>query len=114
MTGGGLSSGTPKHMSISYGTLFSKKESLKVKLKMMSGEIILAYLWFGGLVTKSCLTLVTPWTVACLARLSMGFSRQEYWSGLPLPSLKVSGICGKKLRGHQVFSIKEDPQCLPR
>jgi len=30
-------------------------------------------------------TLVTPWTVACQAPLSMGFSRQEYWSGLPFP-----------------------------
>ena len=30
----------------------------------------------GGLVTKSCLTLVSPWTVACQAPLSMGFSRQ--------------------------------------
>ena len=28
----------------------------------------------------------TPWTVACQAPLSMKFSRQEYWSGLPLPS----------------------------
>ena len=28
----------------------------------------------------------TPWTVACQAPLSMGFSRQEYWSGLPCPS----------------------------
>ena len=28
----------------------------------------------------------TPWTVACLVPLSMGFSRQEYWSGLPFPS----------------------------
>ena len=73
-------------MSISYGTLFGKKVSLQVKLKMMSEEIILAYLWFGGLVTKSCLTLVTPGTVACQAPLSMGFSRQEYWSGLPFPS----------------------------
>ena len=27
----------------------------------------------------------TPWTVACQAPLSMGFSRQEYWSGLPYP-----------------------------
>ena len=36
----------------------------------------------GGLVAKSCLTLATPWTVACQAPLSMGFSRQEYWSGL--------------------------------
>ena len=27
----------------------------------------------------------TPWTVDCLAPLSLGFSRQEYWSGLPCP-----------------------------
>ena len=27
-----------------------------------------------------------PWTAACQAPLSMGFSRQEYWSGLPFPS----------------------------
>ena len=27
----------------------------------------------------------TPWTLAHLAPLSMGFSRQEYWSGLPCP-----------------------------
>ena len=29
---------------------------------------------------------VTPWTVAYWIPLSMGFSRQEYWSGLPFPS----------------------------
>ena len=28
----------------------------------------------------------TPWTVVCQAPLSMGFPRQEYWSGLPFPS----------------------------
>ena len=28
-----------------------------------------------------------PWTVARQAPLSMGFSRQEYWSGLPFPSM---------------------------
>ena len=34
----------------------------------------------------SCVRLfVTPWTVARPAPLSMGFSRQEYWSGLPCP-----------------------------
>ena len=34
----------------------------------------------------SCVQLfVTPWTVAHQAPLSMGFSRQEYWSGLPCP-----------------------------
>ena len=32
----------------------------------------------------------TPWTVACQAPPSMGFSRQEYWSGLPFPSPGIS------------------------
>ena len=32
---------------------------------------------------------VTPWTAAYQAPPSMGFSRQEYWSGLPLPSLRA-------------------------
>ena len=32
------------------------------------------------------LSHVIPWTVACQASLSMNFSRQEYWSGLPFPS----------------------------
>ena len=40
----------------------------------------------GCLATKSCPTLVTPWAVARQVPLSMGFSRQEYWSGLPFPS----------------------------
>ena len=36
----------------------------------------------------SCVRLfATPWTVAHQPPLSMGFSRQEYWSGLPFPSL---------------------------
>ena len=32
----------------------------------------------------------TPWTVAHQAPLSMGFSRQEYWSGLPFPSPQIN------------------------
>ena len=53
-------------------------------------------LWLcGGLVARSCLTLVIPWTVACQAPLSKGFSRQEYWSGFPFPS-PIN--CGKFLR----------------
>ena len=47
-----------------------------------------------ALVAQSCL-FVTPWTVAGQAPLSMGFSRQESWSGLPFPSpgdLAHSGI----------------------
>ena len=37
-------------------------------------------------VTQLCRTLATPWTAAHQAPPSMGFSRQEYWSGVPLPS----------------------------
>ena len=43
--------------------------SLKVKVKSLSRVQLFA----------------TPWTVAHQAPLSMGFSRQEYWSGLPSP-----------------------------
>ena len=39
-----------------------------------------------GLVTKLCLALATSWAVAHQTSLSLGFSRQEYWSGLPFPS----------------------------
>ena len=38
------------------------------------------------LTAKLCPTLTTPWTAACQAPLSIGFSRQEQWSGLPFPS----------------------------
>ena len=42
----------------------------------------------GGLVTKSRPTLATPETIAFQAPLSMGFFRQEFWSGLPFLPLK--------------------------
>ena len=45
-------------------------ERKKVKVKLLSRVRLFA----------------TPWTVAYQAPLSMGFSRQEYWSGLPFPS----------------------------
>ena len=48
--------------------------------------LLAGYMDRGGLIAKSCPTLATPRTVACQAPLSTGFSRQEYWSGLPLPS----------------------------
>ena len=37
-------------------------------------------------VAQSCLTLNDPMDAAYQAPLSLGFSRQEYWSGVPLPS----------------------------
>ena len=39
-------------------------------------------------VAQSCLTRSDPMDCSPQAPLSMGFSRQEYWSGLPLPSPK--------------------------
>ena len=56
----------------------------------MIGKIILKVftkpLLVGGLVSKSCLHFVPPSTVSCQAPPSMGFSRQEFWSGLSFPS----------------------------
>ena len=37
-----------------------------------------------------------PWTVACQAFLSMGFPRQEHWSGLPVPSQRAFSNPGTK------------------
>ena len=40
---------------------------------------------------------MTPWTAAYQAPPSMGFSRQEYWSGLPWDIYQVSEVAGKVL-----------------
>ena len=56
-----------------------------VKLHILSKVIY--RLVGGGLVTKLSLILATSPAVALQAPLSMGFSRQEYQSGLPFPSL---------------------------
>ena len=45
--------------------------------------------WKVKVKSLSCVWLFsTPWTAAYQAPRSMGFSRQEYWSGVPLPSLR--------------------------
>ena len=49
---------------------FSNAWNWKVKMKSLSSVRLLA----------------TPWTAAYQASLSVGFARQEYWSGVPLPS----------------------------
>ena len=70
----------------------------------------------GGLITKWCPTLVTPWTVACQAPPSMGFSRQEYWSGLPFPSPGDLPNPGIKPRSPalQADSLPSEPPGKPR
>ena len=51
------------------------------------GWALIQYGGGGGEVAQSCPTLAAAWTVTCQAPLSMGFSRQQYWSRLPFPSL---------------------------
>ena len=63
---GTLQARTLEWVSIS----FSNARKWKVKVKSLSRVQLLA----------------TPWTAAYQAPPSMGFSRQEYWSGMPLPS----------------------------
>ena len=59
-----------------------------------------AWKWKRKVKSLSCIGFfMTPWTVAYQAPPSMGFSRQEYWSGLPLPSpYTVLGRLYLKLR----------------
>ena len=63
---GSLQARTLEWVSISFSIVWK----WKVKVKSLSRDQL----------------LVTPWTVAHQAPPSMGFSRQEYWSGVPLPS----------------------------
>ena len=55
---------------------FSNARKWKVKMKSLSRVRLLA----------------TPWTAAYQAPPSMGFSRQEYWSGVPLPSPRLVAV----------------------
>ena len=52
-----------------------------------------AWKWKVKVKSLSCVrSSVTPWTAAFQAPPSMGFSRQEYWSGVPLPSLPITHL----------------------
>ena len=73
---------------------------MSIELVMPSSHLILCHpllllpsifpsirVWRNCLVAKSCLTLCNPMDGSSRQPpLSMGFSRQEYWSGLPFPS----------------------------
>ena len=59
----------------------------------------------------SCVRLLaTPWTAAYQASPSMGFSRQEYWSGMPLPSPK-SSIKNKLIFEKRSLDLIDGPPC---
>ena len=68
---------------------FSNAGKWKVKVKSLSRVRLLA----------------TPWTAAYQAPPSMGFSKQKHWSGLPLPSLKltISSLKKRSLSQTEIF-----------
>ena len=47
--------------------------------------------------------LATPWTAAYQAPPSMGFSRQEYWSGVPSPSLHILNLTDNRYYGRNAI-----------
>ena len=79
-----LQATTPEWVAIS----FSSAWKWKVKVKTLS------HIWL----------LATPWTAAYQAPLSMGFSRQEHWSGLPLPSPVLLLVPVQVLANKRVFA----------
>ena len=62
-------------------------KTLQVVVKALCMLSSSSHVWF----------FATPWTVACQAPLSMEFSRQEYWSGLPFPTPGIFPNKGSKL-----------------
>ena len=69
----------------------------------------------GGLVTRSCPTLMTLGMITCQAPPSMGFSRQEHWNGLPFPSpgdLPDPGIEPGSLHCRQILYPRSDASQL--
>ena len=95
---------------------------------------MLLFFWYYRVQYRLCLTLVTPWTVACQALLSMGFPRQDCWSGLPfllprdLPdpgikstfpvslALQVDSLSIEPSRKHQggIFPHKNSISCFKK
>ena len=70
-------------------------------------------------VAKSCPTVWEPMTLAGQAPLSMGYSREEYWSGLPFPSpgdLTDPGVETRSLASHAMASsfFTTEPDGKPR
>ena len=80
---------------------FSARQVWKIKVKVLVGQNAVTFKFLDPLepmILQNVSSLpcasslshlqlpVIPWTVAHQAPLSMGFSRQEYWSGLPFPS----------------------------
>ena len=93
-----------------FSSLHNKREHLlgKQHLQNLTGN----QLSCCCLIAQLCPTLGHPWTVAWQAPLSMGFPRQEYWTGLPFPSpgdLPNPGIEARSVTS-QADSLPSEPQ----
>ena len=95
---------------------FSLGGAWKLKVKVLLAQ--LSHVWLYE----------TPWTVAHQAPLSMGFSRQQYWSGLPFPSpwdlpnsgtepgslaLQADSLPSKRLRGLRIYIFNQLSTWIP-
>ena len=86
------------YLSLKINKFFFSKVKVADVVKMQAGDVGGLYSHWkdranevrkrgaGGLVTQSCPRLLDSWPVAPQTPLSMGFFRQEYWSGLPFLS----------------------------
>ena len=98
----GLPSGDPGHVPPLLLVPFSRQEVLCPLSSSAFTRALRGQHYDDGLCVRVCARVlghvrfcVTPWTVSCQAPLSLGFSRQGYWSGLSPPSpgdLPNSGI----------------------
>ena len=86
-----------------YNTIALMSHASKVMLKILQARCqqlsvsvqLLSRVWL----------FATPWAVALQIPLSMGFSRQEYWSGLPFPSSQYTSKFGKLSSDHRSVFI---------
>ena len=85
--------------------IFSENDSVEVNNQRNKGHLLTSYILHITHVL-SCFSHVqlfaTLWTIARQAPLFKGFSRQEYWSGLPFPSPGDPALAGR-------FSTVEPP-----
>ena len=85
------------------GKSFNKSQLTKDNLKIILNLMLSVYLLISDSLRPH------PWTVACQAPLSMEFSRQEYWSGLPFASSRRSS----QSRDQTLTSLHQQAGSLP-
>ena len=78
----GRNDGAGKERTIVEGMSLNRRPRLRIWIEAQKKDVCT----HACSVLQSCLTLVAPGSVAHQVPLSMAFSRQEYWSGLPFPT----------------------------